>query len=141
MLIDDSELDRALYRRVIERSSHVSVVLEFEHGETALEHLRNPDREPVELIFLDINMPCVDGFEFLERAAIELDSTRFGSFVVILTTSRDPRDIERSATFDRIADYCRKPLTDRLFESIVQRLSIKTIESRAHQFSPGTSRR
>jgi len=42
----------------------------------------------------------VDGFEFLERAAIELDSTRFGSFVVILTTSSDPRDIERSATFD-----------------------------------------
>ena len=111
MLVDDEEIDQMLYRRVIGRSGLVEKVYGFRYAEQALEFLRDPGNEPIDVIFLDINMPCMNGFEFLQRAQVELNQDFAKAVVVMLTTSLDPQDYQRAQSFDVIKYYVIKPLT------------------------------
>ena len=111
MTIDDERFDQRLYRRIMERSGIVKNVLSFRMAEDALTYLKTPDRAPVDVIFLDINMPQMNGFEFLERATEDLGDDFTKCVVIMLTTSLDPRDMERARRFEVVKDYLNKPLT------------------------------
>lgn len=111
LLIDDSVIDQRLYRRVLERSGLIDRVEVFSYADQALEWLaENPD-EGIDVIFLDINMPRMSGFEFL-AAADEKLGTGFAKVVVaMLTTSLNPADVDRAKAFSVVKDYINKPLT------------------------------
>ena len=111
LLIDDEEVDQILYRRIIDRSGLVEELISYRYADEALDFLRQTDRGPIDVIFLDINMPRMDGFEFLEAAIEELDSSFATIVIVMLTTSMNPADKERAMTFDVVKDYINKPLT------------------------------
>ncbi|MEM7706634.1 MAG: response regulator [Pseudomonadota bacterium] len=111
VMIDDDETDQYLYRRIIERSGLVATLNFFSLAEDALAHLRRNDRPRVDLITLDINMPRMDGFEFLDQAQAEFGPRFERSVVVLLTTSLNPADRSRALAFPMGRDILNKPLT------------------------------
>ena len=111
MLIDDERIDRMMYRRVIDRSGLVGQLVTFSYADEALEYLRSRDRPRIDVIFLDINMPRMTGFEFLEAATREFGAAFADLVVVMLTTSLDPRDVARARTIASVRDFVNKPLT------------------------------
>ncbi|KIC19981.1 histidine kinase [Leisingera sp. ANG-Vp] len=126
MLIDDEQADQMMYRRVLKRSGMVRDQISFQYADEALAYLKKEDREEIDLILLDINMPRMNGFEFLEAATAELGPAFAKAVVVMLTTSIDPRDRERAEKFSVVRKFINKPLTIEHVEVIA-----KIVESEA----------
>lgn len=110
MLIDDNDIDQMIYKRIATKSGLVRNLIQFVDATEALHHLSDPATMPPDLILLDINMPRMDGFEFLEAA-----SERFGTslcpVIVMLTTSLNPKDEKRAKSYAMVRDFLNKPLT------------------------------
>ena len=118
MLIDDNKIDQMLYRRIVERSGKVRTLRSFLMASDALDDLANPETAMPDLILLDINMPRMNGFEFLE-AAEQMFGTAFAPVIVMLTTSLDPKDRVRATQISAIREFLNKPLTPQTFEQIL----------------------
>lgn len=109
LLIDDSEPDLLYSRIVLERAGVARELLSFESAREALSWLRAPDGPGADLILLDINMPGMNGFEFLE-AYERQPLARHAPAVVMLTSSPDPSDRRRAEGFRSVRGYVTKPL-------------------------------
>ncbi|MEL7164885.1 MAG: response regulator [Pseudomonadota bacterium] len=118
MLIDDNTIDQRLCQRLIERSGLVGRFVGFLSAEDALDHLKQPDCPAIDAILLDVNMPRMDGFEFLEAATADLGERFANMIVMMLTTSLDPRDQKRAQEFAVVKDYCNKPLLSEYLERL-----------------------
>ena len=119
MIVDDSQADQLLYSMVLERSPSVENILTFSYAEDALAFLKKADRDPVDVIFLDINMPRMNGFEFLEAAHQECDDGFTRAVIVMLTTSLDPDDRKRAESYDVVKEFINKPLNDEHVEHVI----------------------
>ncbi|MFY1709338.1 response regulator [Tritonibacter scottomollicae] len=107
MTVDDDRFDQLAYRRILKKTNAEIDLLPFQYATEALEYLKSPTRQPVDVILLDINMPRMDGFEFLEAAKTELEN----QIVIMVTTSMDPQDRSRAEIFAPVRGYFSKPLT------------------------------
>ncbi len=110
MIIDDDRFDQMLSKRVLERSDMVGTILQFQSPEEAVSFLAQDNRPAIDIILLDINMPRMNGFEFLEAATKACGPNFASCVVVMLTTSLDPSDLERANSFSVVKDYFSKPL-------------------------------
>ncbi len=113
VVVDDDEDDRFLMRRMLRRVKADAEVIEYEAADAALgdflDEARYRRRFPgAVLLFLDINMPRMSGFEFLERIAAV---PRRGLQVILLSASESPRDRERAATFEVVSATLAKPIS------------------------------
>jgi CheY-like chemotaxis protein len=121
MLVDDDQNDNFYHEREIKKCNPDILVIEKNTGSDALEYLKaNLDSEDSlpNLIFLDINMPILNGWEFLD-AYEKLDKKLQGGVIIImLSTSGNIEDIEKARTYKCVADYLTKPLTRELMAEI-----------------------
>lgn len=120
MLIDDESFDQSLYRRLIARTGLVGEVMSFTYADEALAYLSAPDSRRADVIFLDINMPRMNGFEFLEAATEQLGPEFAKIVVVMLTTSLIEKDRERAAAFPVVRCFINKPLTVEHLQEVAQ---------------------
>jgi CheY-like chemotaxis protein len=74
-----------------------------------------------DLIFLDINMPAIDGWEFLEHYARIEDNLPWKPIIVMLSTSLNPNDQKRADSTPQVADFKNKPITVDMLHSIIEK--------------------
>ena len=125
MLIDDSEIDNFINHKMIEGCNFADRTYIHTSSKSALEFLRNLERTgkvPKELIpeiiFLDINMPIMDGFQFIDEFDKLSKEFKSKSKIVMLTTSVNPSDIERAQKSKYTIKYINKPLTQEMLSSL-----------------------
>lgn len=118
MMIDDSVIEQKIYRRIVERSNIVRCYKQFLDPMEALEYLRSEDCIKADAILLDINMPGMNGFEFLEAATKEFGEDFTRAAVIMLTTSVSEKDMDRAKSFSVVRAYVNKPLKREHLEMI-----------------------
>ncbi|MCW3090566.1 MAG: response regulator receiver [Ferruginibacter sp.] len=130
LLIDDDEPTNFISNMLLEDagcSNHIQIE---ESGKGALDYLeqtaltgRNGNVLPFpELIFLDINMPAMNGWEFLEKYSQSILPQQHPEVIIImLTTSINPDDKLRADCIPLVAGFANKPLTDTLIQAIMNK--------------------
>ncbi len=121
MLIDDNETDNFISKRIIELTRFAHRVEVTSSGKGALEYLRQHQDDPgnlPDLIFLDINMPIVDGFMFLYEFENLNALVQEKCKVIILSSSDNQRDINRLINNEYVIKYVTKPLTQGALDEI-----------------------
>lgn len=126
MVIDDNELDNFINSKIIESSLFSKKIYINTNGKSALEFLTNlittlgdgfesicPD-----VIFIDLNMPILDGFQFLEQFNKIENKYLKQSKLVVLTSSAHPEDNKKTKTINEAVIYLNKPLTADMLKSI-----------------------
>lgn len=114
MLVDDSDTDNFINKRVIELSKFTAQILIKNSGRSALEYLAEHEHQPERLpnlIFLDINMPIVDGFVFLYEFEEFPEAIKNHCKIIILSSSNSKRDIDRIIDNRYVVDFITKPLS------------------------------
>jgi len=121
MLVDDNDTDNFISKRIIEITDFAKVVIVKSSGKSALDYL-DENRENVEslpeIIFLDINMPIVDGFVFLYEFEKFNDIVKDKCRVIILSSSDNKRDIDKIVNNNYVIKFVTKPLTEHSLEEI-----------------------
>lgn len=118
MLVDDNEIDNFINQKMIEGCNFAEKVYVHTSGRSALEFLQNIERNkdfPGELIpqviFLDISMPIMDGFQFVDEFQKLSHRLTADVKILLLTSSINPLDQQKSANIPSIVSYMNKPLT------------------------------
>ena len=121
MLVDDNDTDNFISRRIIEITSFAGQIEVKNSGKAALDYLEenknNLDNLP-DLIFLDINMPIVDGFVFLYEFEKFNSLVKNKCKVIILSSSDNKRDIDKIVNNDYVIKFITKPLTENALNEI-----------------------
>ena len=118
LIVDDSEADVFLIREAFGQGKLVNTIENCKNGELALEYLNKYKSSLPDLILLDINMPKMNGFEFLKQVKSKYQFKHIP--IIMLTSSDSDRDIYE-AYKNQVSSYIRKPIElENLFEAIRQ---------------------
>jgi CheY-like chemotaxis protein len=122
LLIDDDKSTNFLHKIIIEETGVSEKVEAVQTGQEALDYLERK-KEGVyprpDLIFLDINMPGMNGWEFLEEYEKLDDNIKGEIMIMMLTTSINPDDEEKAKNTKFINGFLNKPLTTEALEKII----------------------
>lgn len=123
-LIDDDDIFQLTASRTLKSLQVADKILQFENGEDALSFLKRHSADSAELpdyIFLDINMPFVDGWMFLEDYALLKEGLSKKNIIIYMVSSSiDPRDLSRARQNSEIKEYVVKPVTREKFIELLQ---------------------
>lgn len=121
MLVDDNDTDNFISKRIIEITDFADQVIVKSSGKSALDYLNDHADDVAdlpEIIFLDINMPIVDGFVFLYEFEKFNNNIKDNCKVIILSSSDNKRDIDKIVNNDYVIKFITKPLTESSLEEI-----------------------
>jgi CheY-like chemotaxis protein len=110
IVIDDSDPDLLYTKIILEAAAIAHNVRTFETAIDALAYLKRPEGHQVDAILLDINMPEMSGFEFLDAYSGLMTSQQAKAVVVMLTSSPHPADRARALAYDCVKGYVVKPI-------------------------------
>ncbi|MBP2831160.1 response regulator [Aquimarina sp. U1-2] len=125
-IIDDDTMYVSLIRRIILAKNLCQNLMVFHNGKSAFDYFQvmtsSIDEKNIpEIIFLDINMPVMNGWEFLERYTSIENKLKKASALYVVSSSINPVDINRAKNNNAVKDYIVKPVTIADLESIFSR--------------------
>ncbi|MBS1917191.1 MAG: response regulator [Bacteroidetes bacterium] len=128
LLIDDDEPTNFLYKMIVSEADCTSETLIAQSASEALNYLEKfCEKNSLEdfthfpdLIFLDINMPCMNGWEFLEKYKELKKGFKKETIVVMLSTSLNPDDVTRAEGMPEVAGFRHKPLSIPMLNEILK---------------------
>jgi CheY-like chemotaxis protein len=124
MLIDDNRDDNFIHERAIRKVSTKCIVVTKESATDALTYLGSMKCSHADLILLDINMPQMNGWEFLEHYSQLDKNLQCQSIIIMLTTSDNEDDLRRAKRIGNVKDFITKPLTKEKMSSICEKYFI-----------------
>jgi len=123
IIIDDSELDCFVTKKFLERSYENLVIKTFQNANHALEVIReNPGNNSPTVILLDLQMPFMNGFDFVEefeKFPADIQKNYRIAVLTILTSASNPTDIYKILTYKAVNSIIEKPLTREKLLSIL----------------------
>lgn len=125
LIIDDDEIFVLLNSKVITSIESSAEIVDFEDGELALNYLHeiidNPNLLP-DIILLDLNMPILDGWEFLAEYQKIFPKITKQIHLYLLSSSISPYDMDKAKQIPEVTEFVTKPLSKDSFLNIVERL-------------------
>jgi CheY-like chemotaxis protein len=130
LLVDDDYINNFMNELLLQDMQIADEIITLTNGQDALKYIKHTSEKGVanpELILLDINMPVMNGFEFLE----ELNKLHFPALdltsVVMLSSSYNTKDVEAARQYN-VAAYYNKPLTEDKLQDLMKKLVHNTNE-------------
>lgn len=129
LLVDDDDATNFINRKILSKLKVAEQIHIALNGKEAIEFLENQDKDPEngpriatpQLILLDINMPVMDGWEFMEAYHRLSEEKKADVIVVMLSTSGNPDDIKRAESNPEISGYKTKPLHPDIMLEIIEK--------------------
>jgi CheY-like chemotaxis protein len=121
LLVEDDQVDAMTVKRALKEINVTNKLDVTNNGEEALAFLRNSANEMPGIILLDLNMPKMNGLEFLKIAKADADLKKIP--VVVLTTSKEDQDRIESFNFG-VAGYMIKPVDYRQFVEVIKTINL-----------------
>lgn len=133
LCIDDDQITLVLCDMVIKKAGFASEVITAKNGREGLAWFSayfsktntGPKPEPPRLIFLDLNMPVMNGWDFLEDYLMKYSDRLPETRVVIVSSTVNPEDFSRSNRYEIVIDFINKPLTTEGLEELMQHDELK----------------
>ena len=117
LCVDDDPITLMLCKKVIEKANFTNEIGTAKDGVEALSHFENliEDNDHKlnypKLVFLDLNMPIMDGWEFLEEFSKKMTFEFPDTKIIVLSSSVDPKDIEKAKKYESVLEFLPKPIT------------------------------
>lgn len=119
-LIDDDEATNFFHRMLIKKTGTTDQVLVFQGAMNALDYFKKDEELLIpDLILLDLNMPVMDGWDFLDEFANLPEAVNNRTKVVILTTSPNPEEVKRAKNHKFVSGFKTKPFTPEKMQEIL----------------------
>ncbi len=130
LCVDDDPITLMLSKKVISKASFSNEIITAKNGEEALHYFDtlkqntpNEDQKLPKLIFLDLNMPVMGGWEFLDS----FNSNTYKDFndavkVIILSSTIDPEDLNKAKQYPVVIDFLPKPITTSMLEYLIEKI-------------------
>ena len=112
-LIDDDIIYQYGFQKILNDSDYQGDILIFSEGLEAINYIKdnlNHNKKLPDIIFLDINMPIMDGFQFMEEFTTLDPLMKKDIIIYMVTSSNDPSDVKRAKEISKISDYILKPI-------------------------------
>jgi CheY-like chemotaxis protein len=133
LCIDDDPIALMLCKKVITKAAFSNEIITAQNGEEALLYFNTlkyntkpndlNDKKP-RLILLDLNMPVMGGWEFLDHFSTPNYSDFNTINVIILSSTIDPEDLEKAKKYPMILDFLSKPITQQMLEYIKTKMNV-----------------
>lgn len=133
LCVDDDPITLMLCKKTIAKTSFCREIITANNGEEALQYLDSLKPNPLdeetkkrpEFIFLDLNMPVMGGWEFLDRFS-EANYPHYNTTkVVVLSSTIDPEDLEKAKKYNMVIDFLPKPITLNMLEQLTNKIKQK----------------
>jgi len=126
LCIDDDPITLMLCKMVIKKALFSNEIATSKNGEEALQYFNTLDqldsngefKKQPQLIFLDLNMPVMGGWEFLDSFSTSDYADYNTTKVIILSSTIDPEDLEKSKKYPMVIDFLSKPISKEMLEYV-----------------------
>lgn len=122
MCIEDDPITSMLFEKVVRKASFAKEIIYASNGQEAIEIIKNIDsnnnsKKPI-YIFLDLNMPVMGGWEFIDLFNSSNFSNLNNTQIIILTSTIDPEDIMKAKLHSNVVDFLPKPITVEILNNL-----------------------
>ena len=131
--VDDDIITLMLCKKVIEKANFAEEIIACKNGEEAMNYFDSLSLEAKstntaglypKLVFLDLNMPIMNGWEFLDSFLKKQYDQKFSDTkFIVLSSTIDPHDMDKSLSYPIVIDFVSKPITKEMLERLKSKLS------------------
>ena len=129
LCVDDDPITLMLCKKVIERTSFAQEIITAQNGEEAIQYFKKiiteikkgNDVDYPKLVLLDLNMPVMNGWEFLDTYLGNKFQDILTSKFIVLSSTIDPDDVNKSKKYNMVIDFMSKPITTEMLETLKTR--------------------